>query len=170
MAVFVEAFSTFGLTISESKTKTMYMPIPCAPATEIVFNATVQQYSQTISFTYLGGTVTETPNLSDEIHLGTRARWISFKHYTRELHDRPKASLLPLKSRMARPEVVEALLHVCATWIPLKDHYTKLRTTRHTMFLRTLGARCKSPNKRIRSYKAAFQRTECDSIETTVRL
>ena len=67
MAVFVEVFDTFGLTISESKTETMCMPIPRAPATKIVFNATGQQYRQTTSFTYMGDTVTETQNLSDEI-------------------------------------------------------------------------------------------------------
>ena len=59
MAVLVEVFGAFGLTISESKTETMCMPIPRAPATKIlvVFNATGQQYRQTTSFTYLGGTV-----------------------------------------------------------------------------------------------------------------
>ena len=51
MAVFVKVFGTFGLTISESKIETMYMPIPRAPAKQIVFNATRQQYRQTTSFT-----------------------------------------------------------------------------------------------------------------------
>ena len=51
----------------------------------------------------------------------------------------------------------------------LKGHYAKLRTTQHRMLLRILGAWCKSPNKRILSYKDALQRTECESIETTVR-
>ena len=37
------------------------------------------------------------------------------------------------------------------------------------MLLRILGAWCKSPNKRILSYKDALQQTECESIETTVR-
>ena len=46
MEVFVEVFDTFGLTISVSKTETMCMPIPRAPATKIVFNATRQQYCQ----------------------------------------------------------------------------------------------------------------------------
>ena len=46
MEVFVEVFDTFGLAISESKTETMCMPIPRAPATKIVFNATRQQYCQ----------------------------------------------------------------------------------------------------------------------------
>ena len=40
VAVFVEVFGTFGLTISKSKTETMCMPIPRASATKIVFNAT----------------------------------------------------------------------------------------------------------------------------------
>ena len=169
MAVFVEVFSTFGLTISESNTETMCVPIPRAPATKIVFNAKGQQYRQTTSFTYLGGTVNETPNLSDEIDRRIRAGWMSFKRYKRELYDRPKASLLPLKARMVKAGVVEALLYGCATWTPLKGHYAKLRTTHHRMLLRILGAWCKSPNKRILSYKDALQRTECESIETTVR-
>ena len=151
MAVFVEVFGAFGLTISESKTETMCMPMPRAPATKIVFNATGQQYRQTTSFTYGGGIVTEMPNLSDEIDRRIRAGWMGFKRYKRELYDRPKASLLPLKARMVRSEVVESLLYGCVTWIPLKCHYAKLRTTHHRMLLRILGAWCKSPNKRILS-------------------
>ena len=145
------------------------MPIPRAPATKIVFNATGQQYRQATSFTYLGGTVNETPNLSDEIDWRIRAGWMGFMRYTRELYDRLKVSLLPLKARMVRSEVVEALLYGCATWTPLKGHYTPLRTTHHRMFLRILGAWCKSPNKRTLSYKDALQRIECENIETTVR-
>ena len=77
--------------------------------------------------------MTETSNLSDEIDRRIRAGWMSFKRYTRELYGRPKASLLPLKARMARCEVVEALLYGCATWTPLKGYYTKLRTTHQTI-------------------------------------
>ena len=108
--------------------------------------------------------MTKTPNLSDEIDLRIHAGWMSFKRYKRELYDRPKVSLLPLRARVVRSEVVEALLYACATWTPLKGHYTKLHTTHHVMLLRILGAWCKSPNKRILSYKDALQRTECESI------
>ena len=118
VAVSVEVFGTFGLTISESKTEIMCMPIPRALPTKIVFNATGQQYRQTTSFTYLGGTVTESPNLSDEIDRRIRAGWMSFKCYTRELYDHPKASLLPLKAHTVRSEIVEALLYGCTTWTP----------------------------------------------------
>ena len=111
----------------------------------------------------------ETSNLSDEIDRGIRAGWMGFNRYKRELYDRPKSSLLPLQARMVKAEVVEALLYGCATWTPLKGHYAKLRTTLHMMLLRILGSWCKSPNKRILSYKDALQRTECEVIETTVR-
>ena len=94
---------------------------------------------------------------------------MGFKRYKRELYDRSKVSLLPLKARMVRSEVAEALLYGCATWTALEGHYAKLRTTHHRMLLRTLGAWCTTPNKRILSYKDALQRTECESIEATVR-
>ena len=81
-----------------------------------------------------GATVspTETPNVLDEIDRRIRVAWMSVKRYTRELYDPPKVSLLPLKARMVRYEVVvEALLHACTTWTPLNVLYNKLNTT-HT--------------------------------------
>ena len=74
------------------------------------------------------------------------------------------------KLRQAPSEVVEALLlYECVTWTPLMCHYAKLRTTHLRILLRILGARCKSPNKRILSYKDALHRTQCESIETNNR-
>ena len=84
--------------------------------------------------------MTETLNLSDEIDRLIRAGWMGFKRYKREMYNHPKASLLPLKARMVRSEVVEALLCGCATWTPVKCHYAKLRTTHHIMLLRILEA------------------------------
>ena len=120
MSVFVEVFGTFILTMSASKMEAKCTPIPRAPATQIVFNATGQQYRQTASFTYLEGTVTKTPNLSDEIDRRIRAGWISSKRYTREPYDRPKTRLLALKAQRVMSEVVKTLLYGCATWTPLK--------------------------------------------------
>ena len=95
--------------------------------------------------------MTETPNLSNEIDRRIRAGWMNFKRYTRELYDRPEASLLPLKARMVKSEVVKTFLYGCATWAPLKGHYTKLQTTYHRVLLRILGAWSKSLNRRILS-------------------
>ena len=50
MTAFVGVFGRLNLTISESKTYDMCRPIPRAPATKIVFNATTQQYRQTTSY------------------------------------------------------------------------------------------------------------------------
>ena len=87
IAVFVEVFGAFGLTISARKTEITDMPIPRAPVAQEVFNATGQQYRQTTSFIHLHlrGVVAKTPNLSAEIDRQIRAGWISFRHYTREL-------------------------------------------------------------------------------------
>ena len=60
------------------------------------------------------GTVTETPNrLSAEIDRQVCAEWMSFRRYSQELHDYPKASLLHLKVLMVESEEVETLLHEC---------------------------------------------------------
>ena len=93
VTVFVEV-GEFGLTTFESKTETMCMPIPRAPATRTVFDATRKQYRQTTLFAYLGGTINETPNLSAKIDRWIRAGWVSFRRYTRELHNSLKAKLL----------------------------------------------------------------------------
>ena len=143
------------------------MPISRAPATQIDFNATGQQYRQTTSFNYLGGTVTETPNLSDEIDRSIRAGWMSFRYYTRELYDRLKTSLPNLEARIVKSNLVEALLYGCATWTPLRP--TTTSSVYHRLFLRILRAWYKSPTDRILSYKDALQRTGCESIAATVR-
>ena len=145
------------------------MPIPHGLVTPITINAAGQHYRQTASFIYLGGAVTETPNLSDEIDRRIRAGWMSFNRYRRELYDRPNASLLDLKVRMVKVDVVQALLYGCGTWTPLKVHYRKLRTVYHRVLLRILGAWCRAQDHRFLSYAEALQRTGCESIETTVR-
>ena len=73
MAMIVEVCGSFGLTVSEKKTKTMQMPIPHGLVTPITINAAGQHYRQTASFIYLGGTVTKTPNLSIEVDRRIRA-------------------------------------------------------------------------------------------------
>ena len=146
LTIFVKVFGAFSLIISESKTAIMCMPIPRAQTTQIVFNATGQ----------LGGAVTETPNLSDEIDQWIRAGWMSFRCYTRELYDHPKASLLHLKARMVKSEVGSRGSPV----IRMRDidaHYNEFRKTHHRMLLRILGAWCESPNNRTLSYKDALQ-------------
>ena len=114
IAVFVEAFGIFGLTISESTTETMRMSIPRTPATKIVSKATGQQYRPTTSFTYLGGTVTETPNLSDEIDRRIRAGWMRLKRYKPEVYEGPDGEVRGSRVSLIRMRDIdspEGLLH-----------------------------------------------------------
>ena len=100
MAVFVELFDSFGLTIFESKTETVCMPISRALVTHIVFNATGATVLTNYFLRLFEGRHIETPNLTAEIDRRIPAGWISFRHYTWELYDHLKASLLHPKARM----------------------------------------------------------------------
>ena len=71
--VIVEVCRAFGLTVSAKKTETMCMPLPRTPRTMVRIEAAGQIYKQVQSFTYLGGAVTETPDMSVEIARRTSA-------------------------------------------------------------------------------------------------
>ena len=71
-------------------------------------NAAGQAYKQVQYFTYLGGVVIETPDMSTEVARRTRASWVRIRRYLRELYDQPKVEL-SLKTRMVKAEVIEAL-------------------------------------------------------------
>ena len=125
MAVFVEVYGACGVTIlREQNGDHAHADSACTSNADILqrhgatfspltggcsegldaFRFFFKQYDQTPAFTYLGGVVTEAPNLSDEIYRRIRVGWVSFR---RELYDRPKASLLNLKARMVTSEVVQ---------------------------------------------------------------
>ena len=115
MEVIVEVCRAFVLTVSAKKTETMCMPPPRTPRTIVQIEAAGKIYKQVQSFTYLGGAVTETPDMSVEITRRTRACWMRIRRYSRELYGQPKVAL-SLKTRMIKPEAMEALLYGCSTW------------------------------------------------------
>ena len=114
MEVIVEVCRAFALTVSAKKTETMCMPPPRTPRTMVRIEAAGQTYKQVQSFTYLGGAVTETPDMSVEIARRTRACWTRIRRYSRELYGQPKVAL-SLKTRMVKAEAIEALLYECST-------------------------------------------------------
>ena len=114
-------------------------------------------------------TVTEAPGVTTEIQRRIRACWMRVKKYSTQLYDRPTAAI-PLKTRMAKAEAIEALLYGSTTWTPRQGDYGQLRTTHHRILLRILGeAGSVRADHRVRSYASALQRTGCESIETTLR-
>ena len=144
------------------------MPPSRTPRTMVRIETTRQIYKQMQSFTYLGGAVTETPDMSSEIARGARACWMRTRRYLRELYDQPKVAL-SLKTRMVKAEAIETLLYGCSTWTLRQEYYAKLRTVHHLVLLRIVGAQRKRPDHRMTSYNRALEITRCESIETTLR-
>ena len=70
------------------------MPTPRAPVEKMRIEAAGQRYNQTDSFVYLGGTVSETSDVSAEISRRTRACWMRVKKYAVQLYDRPTVPLI----------------------------------------------------------------------------
>ena len=73
MEVILEVCRVFALTVSAKKTETMCMPPLRTPRTMVRIEAAGQIYKPVRSLTYLGGAVTETPDMSVEIARRTRA-------------------------------------------------------------------------------------------------
>ena len=142
MVVFVEVFGAFSLTISKSKTETMCRPSPRAPATQIVFNATGQQYRLTISFAYLGGAVIETPKVVKRDRPADPCG-------VDELQVLRAGAVRPPEGKPAAPEGPEGEIRGSGGF-PIRIHDI-------------------STNNRIPGYKNALQRTRYEIIKTTVR-
>ena len=106
MEVIVEVCRAFALTVSAKKTETMRIPPPRTPRTMVRVEAAGKIYKRVQSFTYLGGAVTETPDMPVEIARRTRACWMRIRRYLRELYDQPKVAL-SLKTRMLKAEAIK---------------------------------------------------------------
>ena len=168
MDIIVEVCRAFALTASAKKTETMGMPPPRTPRTMMPVEDAGKTYKQVQSFTYLGGAVTEVPDMSVEIARRARACCMRIRRYLREPYDQPKVAL-SLKTRMVKAEATEALLYGRSTWTLLQEHYAKLRTAHHRVLLRIIGAQRKRPDHRMTSYIRALEITGCERIETTLR-
>ena len=168
MEVIVEVCRAAVLTASATKTEAMGVPPPRTPRTMVQIEATGQTYKEVQSFTYLGGVVTEVPDMSVEIARRTRACWMRIRRYLRELCDQPKIALY-LKTRMVKAEAMEALLYGCIMWTLCQEYYAKLRTVHHRVLRRIIGAQRKRPDHRMTSYNRALEIIRCESIETTLR-
>ena len=93
MEVIVEVCRAFASTVWAKKTENMCMPPSRKPRTMVLVEAAGQTYKQVQSFTYLGGVVTEIPDMSVEIARRTYACWMHIRRYLRELYDQPKVAL-----------------------------------------------------------------------------
>ena len=93
LKVVVEVCRAFALTVWAKKTEIMCMLPPRTPRTMVQVEAAGQTYKQVQSFTYLGSTVTEVPDIFVKIARRTRACWMRIRRYLRELYDQAKVAL-----------------------------------------------------------------------------
>ena len=144
------------------------MPPPRTPRTMVQVEAAGQTYKQVQPFTYLGGAMTDVPDMPVQIARRIRACWMRIRRYLRELHDHPKVTL-SLKTRMVKAEAIEVLLYGCSTWTLCQEHYAKLHTVHHRGLLCIIGAQRNGPDHRMTSYNRNLEKTRCESTETTLR-
>ena len=120
-------------------------------------------YKQVQSFTDLGSTMTETPDMSAEIDRRTRACWMRIRRYLRVLYDQLKATL-SLKTRMVKGRGNRGPLYGCSTWTLYQKHYSKLGTAHHRVLLRIIGAQRKRPDHRMTLYNRALEITRVRAV------
>ena len=128
-------------------------------------------YAQKERLTYLGGTISEDANMLAELKSRARSAWGAFHRYNRQLYEQATVIVsLELKVKLLRPEVIRAFLYGCDTWALLQEGYDFLRT-QHTrlLLLRCIGFRKKIRTDHNLLYLSAFEKTGCESIETTIR-
>ena len=125
-------------------------------------------YNQTNELVYLGANVNHNADLSIEVDPRIRNAWCSFRKYTLELYDRPRA-YLELKIRMLRAEVLKTMLYGCVTWSPRACHYDTLRRAHHRCLTSCVGWRKRKRADHLISYPDTLIKTGSESIEATLR-
>ena len=139
MDVIVVACQEFGLTVSEKKTKAMHLWSQHSTASNVLrFESAGKRYKQTTKFVYLSGAIRESADLDTEIKRRISAAWASVRKYCSQLYDQRNARL-SLKIRLFKAEVVEAMLHGCATWTMRSQDLSSLRTAHHKLLLCIIG-------------------------------
>ena len=166
--VVVTTCSSFGLTVSEAKTKIMCMQTKGGGKVSFTINAAGQAYQQTIEFVHLGGGISADRDLSIEITRRLQRAWACFQWYKMEIYDCPSV-LLRLKVRLLKAGVIETLFDDCMTWSPNKPDYDRLRRVHHSMLFRCLGWRKRKRDDHTLSYADPLGKTASGSIDAIVR-
>ena len=117
MEVIVEVCRAFGLNrAGEEDRDHAYAPLTAYTADNGASRRN-RANIQTSAILHLPRGRRDRPDMSVEIARRTRACWMRIRLYLRELYDQPKVAL-SLKTRMVKPEVIEAPLYEYSTWTP----------------------------------------------------
>jgi hypothetical protein len=171
MNIIVQATSQFGLTVSEDKTKTMYVAKEKeleVRRVKIAVSAGGQSYGQVEHFTYLGTKLSDGGGVSSEIATRISKTWGKWKARKKSLYQnkgvRPHVKLMMLKT-----EVIETLMYGCAAWTTNADDIAALNSTHYKLLIQTLGLWKKKETDRPRSYSSILKEYDCVSMEATLK-
>ena len=102
-------------------------------------------------------------------HSGERAVSWSVRQYRSQVYDRRNAQL-PLKIKLFKAKVMEAMLYGCVTWTMRSQDFSSPRTAHHKLLLRIIGFRRKDrTGYKPLSYGEALERTGSERIDATIR-
>ena len=171
IGVMVVVCAAFGITVSEAKTEVIIcLRAKGMPESTATFSVEVagQVYNQTNKLVYLGKNVDQNADLSIEVGRRVRNAWCSFRKYTLELYDQPRAPL-KLKIRMLTAEVLETMLYDCVTWSPRACHYVTLHRAHRRFLTHCICWRKHNRADHPISYLDTLLKTGSESIEATLR-
>ena len=69
---------------------------------------------------------------------------------------------------MLKAEVMETLLYECVTWTLGQEYVAELRTAHHNL-LRIIGFQRRQRTDHLMSHAKALKKTQCESVEMTIR-
>ena len=117
MTVIVAVFEAAGFTVYEKKTEPLLLRTPnqATRTSSLVIQAAGQKCRQTIQFSYLGGMVVASADITPETMPRILPAWACYNRVKRELYDMEDGPLT-LKERKLKDEVTQSLLYGCVIW------------------------------------------------------
>jgi hypothetical protein len=171
MNIIVEATSQFGLTVSENKTKIMYVARAKdleVKRVDIAVHARGQNYEQVEHFIYLGTRLSEGGGVSSEIAQRISKAWGKWKIRKMALYQN-KGIKPAVKLMMLKTEIIETLMYGCAAWTTNAEDIKALNSAHYKMLVQTLGLWRKKETDLPRSYSSILREYGCVSMEATLK-
>jgi hypothetical protein len=168
MECIVSTCAAFGLTVSETKTKTVHMRTRDEVRAAVHIEAAEQSYEQVDRFVYLGGGIADDGDIIFEIRRRRQRAGYTLKQYCKQAFHPKTGIALKTKLSLLKSEVTGALLYGCETWTLHRLHYDLVRRSHHHSLLRCIGFQKKRRTDHLLAYHEVLARTKCQSIETTI--
>ena len=131
-----DTYNRAGLTINTSKTEVLIMRDP--PQDPVTFHINNQQLKTVPHFPYLGSIITDTGDITNEVHRRISLASASFGRLNnRVFHNRDLT--IYTKMTVYKALCLSILLYGCEAWVPYRKHLSKLESFHTGCLQRILG-------------------------------